>query len=1229
MSKISQIVIYFSIVIFFMAGTNFATDKEKKIKKGSSLSKTNGTPSGIQLNINNISTWFVNNGDSDLSPTGNSGFVFPKGSGKTAMFESGLIWGATVNGERRVGGSTYNHGLLPGRIIGSGVTAVREDETLEHVRIYRVRRNLIDISAEINDGEGSEAEIIAQYEKDWNEWPAQYGAPYEDIDEDGNYNPSVDVPGVKGADQTIWYVANDLDTTVCQGAYGSNPMGIEMQTTVWGYNQSNYMGDVIFRKYKIINKSVDVFDEMYVSMWADPDVGGAGDDYSGCDTTLSLMYSYNSDTYDDMYGDNSPAIGFDFFQGPIVPGEVTDTAIFNNEKRIGYKNLPMTTHYFFINGDAVYADPNLGDYVNGTLQFHNLFRGRISTTGEPFIDPTTGNQAKFTLSGDPVVGTGWVDGMLHPPGDRRQGMVAGPFTMVPSDTQEVVFGEIAAFGENRLDAITKLKQVDYYSQEAYNNLPDFETVPIPPFVEPNFVEENEDVYLKWELSSDIELFDESGYQFQGYNIYQLPEGKKIKTFDKVDGVTTITQLVYDLELGYETMQEVQSGTDSGLEYEFKIEKDYINDSKLLIGKSYYFGVTAYTYTPNDSNKIKTSESRMKIVELVYMDSSEGIKYGDILEVGHLEGGGNASIKVTVIDQTALTGNDYEVFFSQQHYYKDTDGIWKETNYPDSVGQALGKISDVSPSSITGLVFSSSISGTKDLKFAVNVESIDHNYVDGVKLIFPPEIKINSADGDGIVSLIDDATNSVIFGKEVKDSTDLTGDGVFKGGELITVNVNSIELLLNVNYTIYDDGWATLYCQDPAHTAICSSNNITDAVVVNAEGICILEIRGETILFHTEQHWNVKNTTTGQMVLEKQRVFNGIDQYAHYWDTPREVDDEDAPIVDGFRIAVNGSFDAPVGIQSASLNNIDLRLTSSSSQRFSITDYGMQGWAETGKAVDAFGNGTTDMDILQKDYELRFTGEYETPEADSVYKIKDGTGSIATLYGARGYDIKDHPLNPNPNSSEPFLMRIPFEVWNSDDNRQVNLLVYDRKGDPISKPFYGFNPYDRMYCFINNTSYNAEVVNSGDENNSDTDNLTWNLVFWKSDLNTGDIVKINYVNPLVIGVDKFSFNSFTLTSIDDEKLPIEYSLSQNYPNPFNPSTTIQYTLAVSDAINTASTTKIIIYDILGREVVTLVNKVQKAGRYEVQFDANNFSSGVYIYRLQSGSFVKSRKMLLIK
>jgi hypothetical protein len=93
--------------------------------------------------------------------------------------------------------------------------------------------------------------------------------------------------------------------------------------------------------------------------------------------------------------------------------------------------------------------------------------------------------------------------------------------------------------------------------------------------------------------------------------------------------------------------------------------------------------------------------------------------------------------------------------------------------------------------------------------------------------------------------------------------------------------------------------------------------------------------------------------------------------------------------------------------------------------------------------------------------------------------------------------------------------------------------------------------------------------------------------------------------------------------EEKKIPTEYSISQNYPNPFNPSTKIEF------ALPQRALTKIIVYDLLGREIQTLVNRELEIGYHEINFDPGNLQSGIYFYRIQSGDFIQTKKMILIK
>jgi len=462
---------------------------------GDSPSSPDGDPIRAYLNLNNISTIFKNTGISDIDISeSSSGFVFPKGSNRTAVYISGLLWGAKIPGDPqvRVGGSAYREGLQGGRILPNGEV---EDPGDLHVRIYRVRPDVypggpwVDLSVEAQDEMKSEAEVRAQYELDWVEWRAQDGAPYLDGNNNGQFEPdpsSNDVPGIDGAAQTIWFVANDQNPGKTLDLYGTLPIGIEYQATMWEYKDSVGFDNLFFRKYKLINKTnllgdPTTFEDMYISMWSDIDIGDASDDYAGCDTLLGLGFGYNASDTDAVYSPlPPPAVGFDLIRGPIVPGNpgedknrngVDDTQDFalneENQRLYGFINLPMTAFYYFTNQDSLITDPPQGD-PQGANQFYNFMQGKIGLTGEYFINPITSLPTTFALPGNPVTGAGWIDGMLQGPGDRRIGLSTGPLQMEPGDTQTVVIAEIAGGATNGVNHLAAIDLVKYYSTIAQN-----------------------------------------------------------------------------------------------------------------------------------------------------------------------------------------------------------------------------------------------------------------------------------------------------------------------------------------------------------------------------------------------------------------------------------------------------------------------------------------------------------------------------------------------------------------------------------------------------------------------------------------------------------------------------------------------------------------------------------------------------------------------------------------
>ncbi|MCP5064344.1 MAG: hypothetical protein GY936_18035, partial [Ignavibacteriae bacterium] len=542
------------------------TEGEKK-----KLQKTNTEVHHTFFNINNISTYIWNNGDADHSPTGNSGFIYPKGSDKSVVYESGFVWGAKVNREIRVGGSTFNSGLRPGKILADGKAENPQDPS---VRVYRVRPeyNTADLSSEINDGEGTEEEIRTQYNLDWNEWPANDGAPFNDLDNDGIYNPQKDIPGIVGADQTLWFVANDLDSNATKELYGSLPLGIEMQVTIWGYADRDLYSNMIFKKYKLINKSNTVFDSMYISIWSDPDLGSASDDFVGCDTSLNMVYVFNGDPIDNSYGDTPPSLGFVLLDGPV---NKTD------------QKLEMTSfHYIQKNAFWTFRAPYQGEYESGSLVYYNFMQGK-GTYGSFFPIPAEvgGGTTKFPYSGDPMNETGFLDGVYSPPGDRRMAIGSGPFTMEMGTQQEITFAEVIARGKDNLNSIQLLKHYVKQIPTDINEISSIEKfhVPIPPTPQFSFKEFTSYNEIELVLDNHEEMlnFENNGYIFQGYNVYQIRTTGfsvngliKIATHDVKDGITKIYDVEVDTKTGEIISGLVQNGSDNGIQETIKSDYGY-------------------------------------------------------------------------------------------------------------------------------------------------------------------------------------------------------------------------------------------------------------------------------------------------------------------------------------------------------------------------------------------------------------------------------------------------------------------------------------------------------------------------------------------------------------------------------------------------------------------------------------------------------------------------------
>jgi hypothetical protein len=506
------------------------------------------------------------------------------------------------------------------------------------------------------------------------------GAPYEDLDGNGEYTPGVDVPKFVG-DEVVWYVSNDMDATRSTFTYGTLPMGLEIQTTIFAFNRTGDLGDMVFKKYLLINKGQNLLKDMIVAYWSDTDLGDAGDDYTGCDTSLSLGYTWNGDNDDGggtgaSYGTPPPAMGYDFFQGPIVEAGPSDSAKFLGTYRHGFRNLGMTSFVLYINtNDYPWQDPQQG-VPQGSIEFYNYLQGKV-WDGSDFIDPHTLEPTIFVLTGDPESGTGWYEGDGWPggppSGDRRHVMASGKFDMFPADTQEVVVGLLIARGIDNKNSVTVLKRKDLAAQIAYDL--DFNITSPPPTPLLSAYAGNKLVSLWWETNSESydagdpliyeKGFEDTTYTFQGYRIWEYTdlsgsEPRLIGIFDLEDTLSTI----YDFALvnGIATEIPVMVLENEGLLRSFNVTFNAHSNSALLNGNPYYFGVTAFSYSPNSAPRVL--ESPPTIIEVIpgdpAIDKDFTYDVNSSVYLDQVSGYSDAIARFKVIDPERLTGHNYAV-----------------------------------------------------------------------------------------------------------------------------------------------------------------------------------------------------------------------------------------------------------------------------------------------------------------------------------------------------------------------------------------------------------------------------------------------------------------------------------------------------------------------------------------------------------------------------------------
>ncbi|MBZ0199007.1 MAG: T9SS type A sorting domain-containing protein [Ignavibacteriaceae bacterium] len=389
------------------------------------------------ISANHITMWVSNYGTGSHNPlTDAAGLYWPSalGPSKTLVFTDGLFWMGKINGALYFNGTYVRTGVVPGNI-ENGIPSNPADKKF---RVFKIRPDWEKLPPSTKRN---------KLETDYNEWPADIGAPYFDLNKDGKYSFNIDKPQIWG-DEMLWCIYHD-NIPIMDGLYKND---VEVHVSVYAFAKENLLGDVVLKKYKLINKGTKTIDSMYVSYYSDPDIGDAEDDYVGCDSALSLAYAYNGRNSDYFYGDHLPAIGYALLQGPVIKSAINDSAYVNSKLMAGYKNLSASSFHPIFPQHWGYppllplAQENWY-YVNG-----------LSINGSAILNPHTGAPTKFPLNGDPYRQTGWYEGPGgESPDDLKMILSSGPFTMAPGDTQEVVYAILAGRSWSNVGSVEQLK----------------------------------------------------------------------------------------------------------------------------------------------------------------------------------------------------------------------------------------------------------------------------------------------------------------------------------------------------------------------------------------------------------------------------------------------------------------------------------------------------------------------------------------------------------------------------------------------------------------------------------------------------------------------------------------------------------------------------------------------------------------------------------------------------
>ena len=500
--------ILLSILIFNLSAkdniTNKPSNPNTQIIGGGCMDPS----SEAELDIGNVRTTILGGGDMwwNLS---DAQYEIPKNEGVHSLF-AGSLWigGMDNQNNLKIAAMTYRQtgsDFYPGPLNPDSEDAAygttTADDCNEYNQHWVISKN--EVEAYVNyidcvNNENCDADTsFPDYEVPSviTNWPVEntlggttsYLAPYIDLDGDGIYNnqdyPGYDLSGDGNCiendylfgDQSIWWVFNDAGNY--HGETGGTPIGLELHAQAFAYKTNDALSDMTFYSYKIINRSNETLNNTYFGQWVDPDVGNYQDDYVGCDVNLGLGYCYNGDAEDEGaqgissgYGLNPPAIGVDFFRGPLA--DLNDGIDNDRDGEIDEEGeqIIMSKFVYYNNDFTINGNPELAqDYYNYLQGI--WIDGTSMTYGGTGYGGTTNCDFMFPGETDPNFNENWDETSSgNIPADRRFLQSAGPFTLEPGAVNYITVGVVWARGENGpLSSVEAMKDADIMAQDLFDN----------------------------------------------------------------------------------------------------------------------------------------------------------------------------------------------------------------------------------------------------------------------------------------------------------------------------------------------------------------------------------------------------------------------------------------------------------------------------------------------------------------------------------------------------------------------------------------------------------------------------------------------------------------------------------------------------------------------------------------------------------------------------------------